>query len=303
MGFAGWAVLSASRTAARVGQDTVSALWLVPPLMLLHLVQLLISAQAWRLLLRPARPALPWLWRLRVVREGIDSLLPVAQVGGELAAAQILARRGVPLSAAAASMVVDLTLEFISQLAFLLIGMATLTWIAPGGAWQGWLGIGLLSAAALAGLLAAQRLGGLRLLEKLSHAIARRWPALNAVSLEGLQQATVAIYQRTGKLVGAGLLHLLAWLLGSIETWAVLHALGVPVSPAAAIAVESLGMAARSAGFAVPGALVIQETGFVLAAASVGVPEAAGLALSLVKRVREVAVGLIGLALWQRELA
>jgi hypothetical protein len=60
-------------------------------------------------------------------------------------------------------------------------------------------------------------------------------------------------------------------------------------------------MAARSAGFAVPGALVVQETGFALAAAAVGLPEAVGLSLSLVKRVREVLVGLVGLALWWGE--
>ena len=65
--------------------------------------------------------------------------------------------------------------------------------------------------------------------------------------------------------------------------------------------VEALGMAARSAGFAVPGALVVQETGFALAAVAVGLPETAGLSLSLVKRAREICVGLLGLLLWRLE--
>ncbi len=78
-----------------------------------------------------------------------------------------------------------------------------------------------------------------------------------------------------------------------------LQALGLTRHPVQAVAVEALGMAARSAGFAVPGALVVQETGFALAAAAVGLPEEAGLSLSLVKRVREVTVGLIGMALWR----
>jgi hypothetical protein len=94
---------------------------------------------------------------------------------------------------------------------------------------------------------------------------------------------------------------LLAWLLGSLESWVVLRALGMEVGPVQALVVEALGMAARSAGFAVPGALVVQETGFALAAAAVGLPEAPGLSLSLVKRVREVLVGLIGLGLWWLE--
>ena len=57
-------------------------------------------------------------------------------------------------------------------------------------------------------------------------------------------------------------------------------------------------MAARSAGFAVPGALVVQETGLALAAAAIGLAEAPGLSLSLVKRVRDMLVSLLGLGLW-----
>ncbi|MGI4978736.1 MAG: hypothetical protein ACRYG6_17490, partial [Janthinobacterium lividum] len=74
-----------------------------------------------------------------------------------------------------------------------------------------------------------------------------------------------------------------------------------------ALVVESLGMAARSAGFALPGAIGVQEGGFVLAAAAAGLSGAAGmatgigvgLALSLIKRLREIAAGMLGLALWR----
>ena len=70
---------------------------------------------------------------------------------------------------------------------------------------------------------------------------------------------------------------------------------------AQALVVETLGMAARSAGFAVPGALVVQEAGFMLAAGAAGLPPSLGLGLSLVKRIREIVVGLGGLALWRLE--
>jgi hypothetical protein len=56
-------------------------------------------------------------------------------------------------------------------------------------------------------------------------------------------------------------------------------------------------MAARSAGFAIPGALAVQEGGFVLAAMSVGLPDSVGLSLSLIKRAREVLVGAAGVTL------
>ncbi len=166
--------------------------------------------------------------------------------------------------------------------------------ISGAAAWTAWLGVGLLTAATAAGLVLGQRLGLLRLIEGLTRRIAARWPALADLSLDGLDAAAVAMYRRRRATLGSFGLHLLAWLLGTFETWAVLRVLGAPATPLQALVVESLGMAARSAGFAVPGALVVQETGFVLAAAAVGLPDAAGLSLSpdaaglslsLVKRV------------------
>jgi len=296
---AAWAVLSTWQAAATVGAGTLHALWLVPALMALHLTQLLISAVAWRALL-PVPPAgLSVFYGLRLVREGIDSLLPVAQMGGEVVGARMLAQRGITLGLSAASVVVDVTVEFLSQIVFLLIGLVGLATLSNGTAWSAWVGAGLLTAAAAAGLVLGQRFGLLRLLEVLSERIAARWPALAGLSLSGLHASAVTLYRRRPAMQLAFALHLFAWLLGVFETWAAFHALGVPATLLQALVVESLGMAARSAGFAVPGALVVQETGFVLAGAAVGLPEAAALSLSLIKRVREVAVGLIGLALWR----
>ena len=272
------------------GADALRALWLVPALMGLHLFQLLLSSRAWACLLPPG--PVRGLFRLRVVREGIDSLLPVAQVGGEVVGTHLLARHGPALPDAAASVVVDVTVEVLTQLLFLLAGVATLALISPGGRWEGWLGAALMLATIGAGLLVIQRFGLLRLVESLARQIAARWPqsGVQAGALEGLHGSAAAIYARRGKLLRAATLHGIAWLLGSVESWAVLHALGTGAGAAQALVVEALGMAARSAGFAIPGALLVQETGFVLAAAAAGLPGDAGLALSLVKRVREVLV-------------
>ena len=138
-------------------------------------------------------------------------------------------------------------------------------------------------------------------MEALARAIARRWPVLAGASLDGLHADAVAFYGRPDAIAWNSLLHLLAWVLGTVETWAVLNALGVATSPLQAFVVESLGMAARSAGFAIPAALGAQEGGFVLAAAAVGLPVGPALALSLTKRLREILVGLVGLALWRAD--
>ncbi len=297
-GFVGWGLVSTGHSVLAVGLATLRALWLLPALIALHLLQLFLSAWAWQRLL-PATYGLARAYKLRIVREGIDSLLPVAQIGGEIVGAQLLARDGLAASLAGASVVADVTVEFLTQLMFLLAGVAGLAMVSPEGAWQAWISVALLTACGAGGLLVAQRFGVLRLLEALARRIAVRWPG--AGSLAGIDAAAATIYRRRGRLSQSFALHLLAWVLGSLESWAVLQAVGVPVGLADAVIIEALGMAARSAGFAVPGALVVQETGFALAVGALGYPDAAGLSLSLVKRVRETSVGLLGLLLWRLE--
>jgi len=65
---------------------------------------------------------------------------------------------------------------------------------------------------------------------------------------------------------------------------------------------ESLGNAVRGAAFAVPGALGVQEGGFILLGSQLGLDAETSLALSLVKRFRELVFGLPGLVVWQATL-
>ncbi len=300
VGGAALAVVSTGSTLASVA-TVWPALWILPGLIALHLTQLFLAGLGWRSLFGPARPGLGVFYRLRVIREGIDSLLPVAQIGGEIVGARLLARHRVPAGEAGASVIIDVTIEFLTQILFLLAGLAALAWRSHQAAW----GIALeatLALAIAAALLLAQRVGLLRLLDALLQRIALRWPALAAAAPGGLHAAAVGFYRRRAGIRGCVGLHVIAWALGTIETWAVLHALGVPVSPVQALVVESLGMAARSAGFAIPAALGVQEGGFVLAAVAAGVAASAGLPLVLLKRAREVCVGLIGIGLWRIRL-
>ena len=294
------AVAAYSLWGAVVGANAARVLWVVPGLVALHLSQLLIAGLGWRMLLRGEGPGVLAFWRLRVVREGIDSVLPVAQVGGEIVGVKLLARRGVPSSRAAASVVVDVTVELLTQVLFLLAGLCVLAAISgQGGQWSGQWEAVVAGVVTAVSLLLAQRFGLLRALEALARGIARRWPALAGATLDGLQAEVLRVYRQPAALFGCVALHAAAWAMGTIESWIVLHLLGAPVGVLQALVIESLGMAARSAGFAVPGAIGVQEGGFALAALAVGLPAEAGLSLSLVKRAREIAVGLIGIALWR----
>ena len=149
------------------------------------------------------------------------------------------------------------------------------------------------AAAGAAALVAAQRLGALRLVEA---AFRRFAPA--GLQVDGLHDQLVALAQNRRAVAAALGLHLGSWCCGTFETWLALWALGRPVSLPEAFVIESLGMAARGAGFAVPGALGVQEGGFVVGAGLFGVPADAALALSVLRRLREALMGAVGLGIW-----
>ena len=65
------------------------------------------------------------------------------------------------------------------------------------------------------------------------------------------------------------------------------------------MAIESLVCAARSAAAIVPNALGVQEAAYAVLAPLFGVGAEFGLAVSLLKRARDIAVGVPILLLWQ----
>jgi hypothetical protein len=101
--------------------------WWLIPITLFHLVPLVCSALSWRELISAAsRPdAFTVIW-IRWIRESINSLLPVASIGGDVASVRLAHLRGVPGTQAAASMVVDTTVGVVTQLIFVLSGVGLL---------------------------------------------------------------------------------------------------------------------------------------------------------------------------------
>jgi uncharacterized membrane protein YbhN (UPF0104 family) len=63
--------------------------------------------------------------------------------------------------------------------------------------------------------------------------------------------------------------------------------------------IETMGQALRSAAFIVPGALGVQEAGFLVLGTIFGLAPETGLSISLVRRIRELALGLPAILTWQ----
>ena len=279
--------------AAAIGREVLRAGWAIPATLLLHALQLFISAEAWRVVTEADRPGLLAWWRIRWIREAVNSMLPVAQIGGNIAAVRLLGQAGLPIARAGAGTILDITAEAASQAIFTVAGIALLAVVVADRSWVPLLSGGFaLLVAGVAGFVLAQRFGLLRVIE----AIAGKF---GGDALRGLHEETMRLARHRRGLIVSTAWHLLAWAIGVGETYLALYAMGAAPALAAAFVIESLGMAARSVGFAVPGALGVQEAGFVAVAVLFGIPAETAIALSMVKRVREVTVGVGGLLAWQ----
>ncbi len=290
--------------ARAIGHEVLEAGWAVPGAVALHGFQLFLSALAWRcaagLDQRGSGIGTGAFFLIRWIRESVNSLLPVAQLGGNLVGIRLLMHRGISGAAAGAGTTLDLTMEALTQFLFTVLGIAVLATLDADRSWGGWLqGVVAAMALGIGGFILAQRAGLLRIVEALARRLHRMFPSLSVDTVRGLHEELMRLQRDRGALLRATGLHLLAWLTGVAETWLILRTMGLPTGLAEATVIESLGMAARSAGFVVPGALGVQEAGFILVCDLFGIGPDSAIALSMVKRVRELAVGLPGLAAWQ----
>jgi putative membrane protein len=277
---------------------------------LFHLVPLVLDAAAIRVLSVPhasassMRDAVLTRW----AGESANSFLPAGQLGGPVIMARHLAHRGMPMTDAAAVITVSITLQTVAQILFALLGVALL------GAQAGHFSKHALRVSALlaSGFLAVQ-IAGFYLLQRRGFfsgliRAANRFAGKRDWSqwvnrAEAIDQAIKGIYARGRGVAASFLLSLVGWLVGTGEVYLALAFLGHPVSWLAALLLESLGQAIRGAAFAVPGALGVQESGYLLLAPLAGLPADAALALSLTKRAREILLGLPGLLylrFWKR---
>jgi hypothetical protein len=116
--------------------------------------------------------------------------------------------------------------------------------------------------------------------------------------LAGLDTSIRELTAAHGRLARAIVWQLAGLIAGSSETWLALRWLGHPSSVAAALALESLTLAARSLLFVAPAGLGVQEAGLIAIGHVLGITSDVAIALSLAKRMREILFGLPALAAW-----
>jgi glycosyltransferase 2 family protein len=95
------------------------------------------------------------------------------------------------------------------------------------------------------------------------------------------------------------LLHLTCWVASALEVWIALRLAGRALDFAAVLVIESLLYAIRTVAFAIPNAVGVQEGAYILLGGAFGLTPDMAIALSLLKRARDLAIGLPALGAWQ----
>jgi len=111
--------------------------------------------------------------------------------------------------------------------------------------------------------------------------------------------AIEALYDSPPRLAASAALHLLAWGASGGGTFIGFRLVGGHITLLNAIALEALLCAIRSIAAFVPAAIGVQEAGYAMLAPLFGLPAEMGLAVSLLKRAREIVLGVPALLYWQ----
>lgn len=302
VGLALFVVLFARENVTRIALLVAGA---IPGLLLaasFHVLPMIANARAWQHLFAvPQRPRVRALAHAVWIRESVNGVLPVARIGGEIAAYRILRRHVASRAEAAASLAADVALSVLSQSAFALLGLAMLFVAGHTG------GVGTELVAGVAAMLVvgaafvlAQRAGALaRVTRLVDRLVAGKLGAAKTRSLQ-VDRALRSVYARRRDVASCLAWQLVAWMLGAGEVWLALYFLGQHRSLHEAIAIEALIQAISSAAFVVPGALGVQEAAFVLIGGALGLDATTSLALAAARRLRDVVFFIPGLVAWHR---
>lgn len=276
--------------------------WWAPVIFVPYAVASAFDAAGWRATFANAPPRLALLYVVRLIGEAVNNVTPTAYLGGEPVKAYLLQRFDVPLADATTSVILAKTALTIAQIAFVILGVA-LFFVHRGVTWTS---IPVLVAMLVGGwmvtvlLVRWQRRG---LVASIAAIVGRLFPRARVTARLQARAAEIDAQLRSfyeacrGAAVASVLFHLIGWIAGAGEVFAIMTLIGHPVSWTEAVIIEALAQPTRLLGIVVPATLGVQEAGGMLIFSLLGMPPELGLALMLLKRVREIGFSLLGLGL------
>ena len=288
-----WLVVwqGAEAIGATLSEVGVGVLLLLP----IYAIYLAMGVVSWRLLFVPGREP-PFAVSLNAIWIGsaVNTLLPVASLGGEAVKARLLTLQGIDASEAGGSVVGDTTVQALSLALWGLIGAALLAAVSfdRDMVWAAFLAAGLFCAGVFAFVL-LQRKG------IFAHVGKRLAGQTFGDRLLEFDRHVREIYDRPGRVVTSTFIRLASRIFLTTEIWIAAWLIGHPITVLEAIMIRSLTGAVRGAAFFIPNGLGVQEGAFMVFGALLGIPPSLSLSLSLVVRVREIITSVPAFFVWQ----
>jgi len=248
----------------------------------------------------------------RLVRDAAGACLPFSQLGGMVLgvratlagrSAQAVDGEDLHWPEGVAANLVDITTEVLGQIAFILVailclvghqGAARFIWPLMGGM--------VLLSLGIAGFIWTQHRGGSMVRKAamfFGRHIAADWRESLIGNTEIFQARLESLWSRPDRIMMGALSHFVCWVGGAAATWIALALLGAHVGFLSALAIEGVVCGIMSAGFLVPAALGVQEAAYVALGLIFGIDSQISLSLSLLRRGRDILIGIPVLLGWQ----
>jgi uncharacterized protein (TIRG00374 family) len=286
---------------ARVGMDALTATlgrlswWELVLICLPYALIMAVDTLGWRFAFTSQPPPYLRLLAARTAGEALNVVTAVGSVGGEAVKVWLL-RGATSYEESVPSVVIAKTTATIAQALFLALGLA-LALATPSLDRQiisAMVALLVVETLAVAGFLVSQ-LGGV--VGRAGRVLAWTGLAKETGAADRLDASLRRFYrQQWGRFALSVGFHLAGWVLGVLEALVMLHVLQIHAGVTTAAVIESLGSGVRFVSFLVPGNLGVLEGANTGVFALLGLGAGTGLAFTLVRRARQTAWIVLGLA-------
>ncbi len=250
------------------------------------------------------RLKLPDLFAIRLAGEAVNNITPVIDIGGEPLKVVLVSRRfEIPKRKSLAAGVIGRTALLAAEIIFMVLGLfCSFFWLPLPFEWRfGTLVVIFVFAAVVWFLIFAQKKG--------LFVTFIRWLGFFQFDPELFKRLHIPLKEVDDDVSSfyatekhqfhrAVLFHTIGWISGCVEMYFMFRIVGAPVSLWEALILESVLQTVRTASFFIPANLGTQEAGLAFLIQAAGYHPALGVAVSLLKRLRQIIWVAIGFAIW-----
>lgn len=262
-----------------------------------------VAVISWQLLFPIKRtPPFKELFLALWMGRAINTLLPVATIGGEIAKARLLMLWGRGGIDASASVMVDKTVQALALVPWAIIGTSLLVYLAVDNELAVMIMLGtLLLGLGIVGFILVQRAGMFGFISRIigKFNTSDGWGQItdNAHNVDAIVKE---IYSDKKRFFTSIFWRTLGLILQTSEVWLACYLLGHPIGIIEALMLKSLTSIITDIAFIIPNGYGVQEGGYVMLGALIGLTPDVSLAISLATRIRELMIDLPGLVYWHQ---